>query len=131
MTDFATKRLPATRDAMAPDGSEVRILLALDGGGMAHFELAPGDTSSAVAHHTVEEIWLFVGGRGEMWRRQKNREEVVRVEPGVCVTIPLGTEFQFRSLGDEALRAVGVTMPPWPGDGEASLVEGIWEPTER
>jgi hypothetical protein len=24
---------------------------------------------------------------------------------------------------------VGVAIPPWPGDGEAVLVEGAWEPT--
>jgi mannose-6-phosphate isomerase-like protein (cupin superfamily) len=44
----------------------------------------------------------------------------------VCVTIPLGTHFQFRSLGNEPLAAVAVTMPPWPGDGEAYEVAGPW-----
>ena len=128
MTEFATRRLPAQRDVVAPDMSDVRILLGLERGGMAHFELAPGRTSRAVAHRTVEEIWYFVGGRGEMWRRQGGREEVVAVEPGVCLTIPLGTQFQFRSLGAEPLAAVGVTMPPWPGEGEAYEVRGKWEP---
>ena len=128
MTVFATKRLPAQRDAVAPDASDVRILLALERGGMAHFELAPGRTSKAVAHRSVEEIWYFVGGRGEMWRRQGAREEVVALEPGVCLSIPLGTQFQFRSLGTEPLAAVGVTMPPWPGEGEAYEVRGKWEP---
>ena len=128
MTEFATRRLPAQRDVVAPDGSDVRILLGLERGGMAHFELAPGRTSKAVAHRTVEEIWYFVGGRGEMWRRQGAREEVVAVEPGVCLSIPLGTQFQLRSLGAEPLAAVGVTMPPWPGEGEAYEVRGKWEP---
>ncbi len=128
MTDFATKRLPVNRDAVAPDLSDVRLLLELKGGGMAHFELDSGRTSKAVAHHTVEEIWFFLSGRGEMWRKQDGREEVVPVGPGVCLTIPLGTHFQFRSFGDEPLAAVGVTMPPWPGDGEAYDVEGKWEP---
>jgi mannose-6-phosphate isomerase-like protein (cupin superfamily) len=96
---------------------------------MAHFELAPGRTSKAVAHLTVEEIWFFLSGRGEMWRKQGAREEVVPVGPGVCLTIPLGTHFQLRSFGYELLAAVGVTMPPWPGDDEAYEVEGKWEPT--
>jgi mannose-6-phosphate isomerase-like protein (cupin superfamily) len=96
---------------------------------MAHFELPPGQTSTAVTHRTVEEIWLFLSGRGEMWRRQGEREEIVPVEPGVCLTIPLGTHFQFRSFGYEALGAVGVTMPPWPGEGEATIVQGKWQPT--
>ena len=128
LSAFATKRLPAQRDAVAPDGSDVRILLGLERGAMAHFELAPGRTSKAVAHRSVEEIWYFVGGRGEMWRRQGAREEVVALEPGVCLTIPLGTQFQFRSLGAEPLAALGVTMPPWPGEGEAYEVRGKWEP---
>ena len=41
MSEFMTKHLPMAPDAVAPDGSEVRLLLRLDGGGMAHFELAP------------------------------------------------------------------------------------------
>jgi hypothetical protein len=34
---FDTKELPAIVDAVAPDGSDVRILLGLAGGGLAHF----------------------------------------------------------------------------------------------
>ena len=101
MSDFSTKHLPARRDAVAPDGSDVRVLLGLAGGGMAHFELAAGETSVAVAHRTVEEIWFFLGGHGEMWRRQGEREEVVAVGPGFCVTIPLATRFQFRAIGPD------------------------------
>ena len=96
---------------------------------MAHFELAPGRTSKAVTHRTVEEIWYIVAGRGQMWRRQGERQEVVDVYPGMCLTIPLGTHFQFRSFGYGPLSAVGVTMPPWPGEAEAIGVEGPWEPT--
>ena len=127
--EFDTKRLPETRDAIAPDGAEVRILLGLRAGGMAHCQLLPSHTSTAVTHRTVEEIWFFLAGRGEMWRKQGGRTQTVAVEPGVCLTIPLGTEFQFRSLGDVPLVAVGVTMPPWPGEGEAEVVRGIWSPT--
>lgn len=129
MKTFATKLLPAAPDAVAPDGSHVRILLGLKGGGMAHFELAPGATSKAVTHRTVEEIWLFLTGRGQMWRKQEDATEIVDVFPGLCLTIPLGTHFQFRSFGHEALAAVGVTMPPWPGEDEAIAVPGAWEPT--
>jgi mannose-6-phosphate isomerase-like protein (cupin superfamily) len=69
MRGFMTKRLPVKRDTIAPDGSDVRELLDLERGGMAHFELAPGQTSVPEAHHTVEEIWYFSRGRGEMWRK--------------------------------------------------------------
>jgi mannose-6-phosphate isomerase-like protein (cupin superfamily) len=129
MSEFSTKRLPVASDDVAPDGSDVRILLGLECGNMAHFELAPGQTSVAVAHHTVEEIWFFLSGRGEMWRKLGDQEEVVPVDPGVCITIPVGTHFQFRSFGYEPLAALGVAMPPWPGEGEAYRVAVKWPPT--
>ena len=128
---FATKHLPVTRDVVAPDGSDVRILLALRDGGMAHFTLVPGETSVAVAHRTVEEIWYILRGHGEMWRKQDEREEIVSLESGVSLTIPLRTHFQFRVTGSEPLCAIAVTMPPWPGDGEAYDVIGAWIPTVR
>jgi mannose-6-phosphate isomerase-like protein (cupin superfamily) len=126
---FERKMLPEQRDAVAPDGSDVRLLIGLTGGGLAHFELAPGETSVAVHHRTVEEIWYFVSGRGEMWRRQDDVDDTANVEAGVCITIPLGTHFQFRSYGPDSLAAIGVTMPPWPGDGEAIRSEGPWPAT--
>lgn len=129
MANFETKHLTMMKDAVAPDGSDVRILLGLKGGGLAHFELAPNETSKAVTHKTVEEIWFFLSGRGQMWRKQNGKKEIVDVYPGVCLTIPLGTHFQFRSFGYEPLSAVGVTMPPWPGEGEAIPVDGEWPPT--
>lgn len=131
MSDFSTKRLPVSPDAISPGGFDVRILLDLDGGGFAHFELAPGETSVAVTHRTVEEIWFFLSGRGEMWRRLNDHEEVVPVDLGVCITIPLGTHFQFRSFGYEPLAAVAVTMPPWPGEGEAYGIDRKWTPTAK
>src|SRR5262245_26709845 len=124
--EFETTRLPAQPDARAPDGSDVRILLRLAGGSVAHFELGAGRVSHAVTHRTVEEIWYVLGGQGEMWRRQGAREEVVPLEAGTCLTIPLGTHFQFRSLGPGNLTAVAVTMPPWPGGDEAVPVSGTW-----
>lgn len=129
MTDFATLRLPTMPTVTAPDGSDVRVLLGLRGGGMAHFELAAGQVAKAVTHRTVEEIWYVVAGRGEMWRRQDGREEIVALAPGLCLTIPLRTHFQFRAAPDVALAAVAVTMPPWPGMDEAVPVEGPWDPT--
>ena len=127
---FATLQLPAMRTVVAPDGSDVRVLLDLPSGGLAHFELGAGKASSAVTHRTVEEIWFVVSGRGEMWRRQGKREETTALEPGVCLTIPLGTHFQFRASSKEAVSAVCVTMPPWPGEGEAVAVAGPWQATE-
>jgi mannose-6-phosphate isomerase-like protein (cupin superfamily) len=123
---FDTVRRPAARDVVAPDGSDVRILLRLAGGSMAHFELAAGRTSGAVAHRTVDEIWYMLSGRGQMWRRQDDREQTTELSPGTCLSIPAGTHFQFRCTGDGPLAAVAVTMPPWPGEGEAFGVPGPW-----
>lgn len=124
--DFETRRLPVAPDIVAPDGSDVRVLLRTPRGSMAHFELAGGRASDAIRHCTVDEIWFVLSGRGEMWRRANDREEVVVIGPGVCVTIPVGTHFQFRACEGEALKAVGVTMPPWPGPAEAVPVAGKW-----
>src|SRR5262249_51409381 len=129
VTRFDTTHLPSAPSTVAPDGSSVRLLLRLKAGGMAHFELAPGQTSKAVTHRTVEEIWYFVAGRGEMWREQNGHSTIVDVYPGVCLTIPLGTRFQFRSCSADAHAAVCGTMPPRPGDYEALVVHGDVQPT--
>ena len=60
------------------------------------------------------------------WRSQGGREEVERVAPGSCLTIPLGTHFQFRNTGAAPLEFFIVTMPPWPGDQEAERVRDRW-----
>ncbi len=129
MTDFCTRIAAALPNAIAPDGSEVRILCATAHGSMALFTLAPGTVSWAVAHRSVEEIWYVTRGSGRMWRRDSAHEEIVDLVPGLSVAIPAGTSFQFRSDGEEAIEAVGVTMPPWPGMDEAYVVDGIWRPT--
>jgi mannose-6-phosphate isomerase-like protein (cupin superfamily) len=129
MTDFATRSLPDAYDVLAPDGSEVRILLALSGGSMAHFLLPAGRISRAVRHVTVEEIWYVLAGHGEFWRAKTGQEQVVPVAAGTCLTIPVGTSFQFRASPDAPLTAVAITMPPWPGPEEAVFVEGAWAPT--
>jgi mannose-6-phosphate isomerase-like protein (cupin superfamily) len=128
-SDFVTKVIAEAPDAIAPDGSEVRLLGASARGSMAAFRLAPGAVSKAVAHRTVEEIWYFTAGRGRMWRRLGEAEEVTEIAPGVSITIPKGTHFQFRCDGGEPLEAVAVTMPPWPEADEAYPAAGKWQPT--
>ena len=123
---FATRHVSREPDVIAPDGSEVRILCATRRASLALFSLGPHRVSKAVAHRTVEEIWLFMSGHGRMWRRLADDEEVTEAEPGVSITIPVGTHFQFRSDGPEPLCAVAVTIPPWPGEDEAYFVEGRW-----
>ena len=129
MAIFDTKIANREPDVIATDGSEVRLLCATAQGAMAVFSLAPGKVARAVAHRTIEEIWVITGGRGRMWRKSAAAEEIVEIVAGISLSIPLGTHFQFRNDGEEPLEAVAVTMPPWPGDGEAYIVAGLWPPT--
>ena len=89
--------------------------------------LRPGGVSRPVRHRTVEEVWYFLTGTGEVWIGGKRW----RVTEGSTVVIPTGVPFQFRTLGDEPLRFLCFTSPPWPGDGEAIPVGegGLGEPT--
>ncbi len=128
---FGQRQLAAAPDVMAPDGSEVRLLSASARGSMAHFRLPSGAVSKAVRHFTVEELWFFTAGRGQMWRRDaEGGEATIDVFAGLSVDIPVGTSFQFRADPDSALEAVAVTMPPWPGPDEAEFVRGVWEPRD-
>ncbi len=128
---FETRRTAGVPDAIAPDGSEVRVLCGLSRGGLALFSRPPDAVSKAVAHRTVEELWFVVAGRGRIWRKLGGQEEIVELGPGVSLSIPLGTQFQFRCDGREPLSVLGATMPPWPGAEEAFGVEGIWEATAQ
>lgn len=114
---------------IAPDGSEVRFIMRLPFGSMAQFKLDAGRTSRAVQHRTVDEVWCGLSGEAEMWRSLDGEERLVVVRPGTCLTIPVGARFQFRTLGTDPFVALGITTPPWPGDGEAVAVDGAWEPS--
>ena len=138
-TDWTASLGPEV-SAVAPDGSDVRVLLGGTRGSMAHFSLQPGAVSLAVASRTLEELWYFVDGEGEMWRRQEGAQgpgKTEKVSAGVALAIPARTHFQFKSTGSGPLAAVGVTMPPWPGIGDRSgrgevyLVDGPWRATVK
>jgi mannose-6-phosphate isomerase-like protein (cupin superfamily) len=123
---FETVSVANVAEVTAPDGSAVRPLCGLPGvASFAHFELAPAQVSRAVSHATVQEIWYVIAGAGQMWRAG-GTESVDELVPGTCLTIPLGTSFQFRA-GPEGLRVVAVTVPPWPDDpAEARPERGPW-----
>lgn len=126
---YTTTLLREHVDVLAPDGAEVRMLVDLPRGSMAHFTLGPGKVSRAIRHRTIEELWYIVAGEGEMWRAQDDEEDIVTLRPGVALTIPTGCAFQFRAGASGPLSAVGVAMPPWPGEHEAAQAKGPWEPT--
>lgn len=121
-----TRNLRAEYDYLAPDTSEIRLLVDVPGGGLAHCTLPPGGVSTAVRHRTVEELWYVVSGTGEMWRSLGEEETVVELEPGVGLNVPCGARFQFRATGDAPLQIVIATIPRWPGAEEAVPVPGHW-----
>ena len=71
-----TMRVPDEITALAPDGSEIRELVTVKRGSMVHCKLPPGATSMAVSHRTVEEVWFFIQGCGQVWRRMGDQESV-------------------------------------------------------
>lgn len=123
---FDTRTLATAPQVDAPDGSRVHILCQGGRGSMAQFVLAPGACAKAVAHRTVEEIWFVLAGKGRIWRALAGREETTELRPGLSLTLPLGTHFQFRNDGTEDLKILGITQPPWPGEEEAYFVDGPW-----
>jgi mannose-6-phosphate isomerase-like protein (cupin superfamily) len=127
---FATKQLGAEHDVLAPDTSEIRLLVSTSRGSLAHGSLPPGGVSLAIVHRTVEEVWYVTEGRGQVWRKQGGHESLVDVAAGTALTIPTGTHFQFRTIGPEPLRFVMCTMPPWPGAHEAVRVPDYWPVAE-
>jgi len=128
-TGFPSKWISPKPDVIAADGSEARILCKLSRGAMAMFTLHAGAVSKAVAHRTVEELWCVIRGRGRIWRKIGDEEDVTDLVAGVSVAIPTGAYFQFRNDGAQPLDIIAATMPPWPGDGEAYPVAGAWDPT--
>ncbi len=121
-----TKILPCEYTVLAPDGSEISELVSVNSGSLVHCRLPIGASSMAVMHKTVEEVWYFIQGNGQVWRKSEAAESVVDVYPGVSLSIETGTHFQFRNTGNEDLCFVIVTMPPWPGEHEAVRVDDYW-----
>ena len=128
--EFATTTVRDDYDVLAPDGSEIRVLVSTGRGSMAHGTLPPGGVSLAIVHQAVDEIWYVTAGRGQIWRKLGEREEIVDVAAGSALSIPVGTHFQFRTVGDEPFQFVMCTMPPWPGAHEAVRVADYWPVNE-
>ncbi len=118
--------IPEECDYLAPDGSEIRLLSQVAAGEIAHCTLPPYAKSRATAHRSVQEIWHFLEGEGELWRKTGDASNTVRVSKGSSVTIGVGVHFQFRNLGPTPLTFIIVTIPTWPGPSEAIFVKGIW-----
>jgi mannose-6-phosphate isomerase-like protein (cupin superfamily) len=124
-----TRRFPLSPDARSPAGAQIRYLMHGETGDMIHSTVPPGQVNRATVHATVSEFWHVLSGEGHIWRRDGAGEETTVLEPRVSIDIPVGTAFQYRCTGDDPLEFLCVTMPPWPGDKEATVIEGPWKPT--
>ena len=124
-----TRSLPSAPDARSPAGAEIRYLLEGDTGTMIHSTVAPGQVNRATVHATVSEFWHVLSGDGQIWRRDGAGEETTVLGSGVSIDILVGTAFQYRCTGAEPLQFLCVSMPRWPGDTEATVIEGPWKPT--
>ncbi|MEW9805317.1 cupin domain-containing protein [Mesorhizobium sp. ZMM04-5] len=122
-------RLPKEPDARSPAGADIRYLVDGEAGNMIHSTVPPMQINRATIHSTVSEFWYVLEGEGEIWRKDQAEERVTRLVSGVSIDIPVGTAFQYRNIGDHPLTFICIAMPPWPGDHEASQLNGIWEPS--
>ena len=123
---FEQKPFPEKYDYLAPDTSEIRLLLDVPGAGVAHCILPPGKVSVAVRHQTVNEIWYVISGKGELWQGLNTIDEFAELRSGVTLTIKKGNSFQFRNTGNADLCILITTSPNWPGAQEAVHVKGYW-----
>lgn len=123
------RAFPSAPDARSPAGAEIRYLIEGPSGNMIHATVPPGQVNRAAVHATVSEFWHVLSGEGQIWRRDAGGEDTTELRPGVTIDIPVGTAFQYRCTGVDPLRFLCVSMPPWPGDQEATIIEGPWQPT--
>ena len=109
------RQLGSKPDYPAPDGSDIYLLAKGTKGSLCQCILPVGATSDAKSHSTVEELWLFLEGEGQVYRESVHDNEPYPVTAGTSVVIPVGKTFQFRNTGNIPLKFIIATVPPWPG----------------
>jgi mannose-6-phosphate isomerase-like protein (cupin superfamily) len=123
-----TVTLPKQPEAKSPAGADIRYLVGGETGNMIHSTVPPKQINRATVHATVTEFWYVLEGHGEIWRKFGAKTSITDLVPGTSIEIPVGTAFQYRNLADTDLKFICISMPPWPGEAEATNVEGIWQP---
>jgi mannose-6-phosphate isomerase-like protein (cupin superfamily) len=121
--------LPDHPDAKSPAGADIRYLVDGKTGNMIHSTVPPFQVNRATVHATVSEFWYVLEGKGEIWRDDGKESCLTELVPGITIDIPVGTAFQYRNTAEAELRFICVSMPPWPGETEATYVKGVWEAT--
>jgi mannose-6-phosphate isomerase-like protein (cupin superfamily) len=121
--------LPELADAKSPAGADIRFMMDGKNGNMIHSTVPPHQINKATVHATVSEFWYVLEGHGEIWRDDGKESCITDLTPGTAIDIPVGTKFQYRNVSDNHLKFICISMPPWPGDTEATYIIGIWQPT--
>lgn len=124
-----TTTLAPHPDATSPAGADIRFVMDSAAANMIHSTVPPGQTNRATIHATVSEFWHVLSGAGEIWRKNEEGEQITPLIPGTSIDIPVGTAFQYRNPADIPLTFICITMPPWPGDDEATHLSGPWHPS--
>jgi len=124
-----TVMLPTQPDAKSPAGADIRFLIGGNTGNMIHSTVPPYQINKATVHATVHEFWYVLEGHGEIWRDDGLESCVTELVPGTSLDIPTGTVFQYRNVSNSDLKFICIAMPPWPGESEATVVDGKWQPT--
>ncbi len=124
-----TTTLPQQPNAKSPAGADIRFIMDGATGNMIHSTVPPHKTNTATVHATVSEFWYVLEGQGEIWRANGVESCVTSLVAGTAIDIPVGTSFQYRNIADVDLKFICIAMPPWPGDSEATVVDGTWSPT--
>ena len=99
------------------DGSTIRELLHPAHHGnrnqsLAEAIVAPGAVTTLHRHHSSEELYHIITGRGRMTLG----DETFDVAPGDTVCIPPGTPHGIANTGSEALRILCCCAPPYTHD---------------
>ena len=121
--------LSAEPDAKSPAGADIRFIMDGPLANMIHSTVPPGQINRATLHATVSEFWHVISGEGDIWRRDTGGERITPLRAGTSIDIPVGTAFQYRCTSSEPLCFICITMPPWPGDHEATFLQGAWVPS--
>jgi len=124
-----TTQIPEKPDAKSTAGAHIRYLMDGTTGNMIYSTVPAYQVNRATVHATVSEFWFILEGQGEIWRDDGVESCVTELVLGVSIDIPVGTKFQYRNNSALELKFICISMPRWPGDSEATYVQGIWEPT--
>jgi len=100
------------------DGSQIREVARMERNTLAEAVIPPSGATFA-HHHTFEEVYFFISGRGRM----RTDDEEAEVGPGDCVAIPPGAVHKLWAGPDAPLVLLCVCAPPYSDEG-TTMLEG-------